>query len=156
MLTIRDREYLKAIFLLKGATIPVGPSPLSKSIGVTKEAAFQEMRRLEVLGFGKYILKKGLKLNNNAISIIKNDFKRHHILEKFLKKSLNMSHEEACEESTNIDLYISEKLMNNISNKIGQFNTCNCGCNLKSPLELKDLKNCNWIKKTINGKVIKC
>jgi Mn-dependent DtxR family transcriptional regulator len=156
MLTTRDREYLKIIFLLEGTIKPVGPSHLSKFIGVSKEAAFQEMRRLEFLGFGEYISKEGLKLNNKAVSIIENDAKRHHILEKFLKKSLNISHEEACQESTNIDPYISEKLMNNILSKIGPFSTCDCGCDLKSPLQLKDLKNCNWIKKTINGGVIKC
>ena len=156
MLTNRDREYLRGIFLLEGTIKPVGPSQLSKCIGVSKEAAFQEMRRLEFLGFGKYIPKEGLKLNDNAISIVENDVKRHHILEKFLKKTLNMSHKDACDESINIDPYISEKLMNNISNKIGLFDICDCGCIIKSPIEIKDLKNCNWVKRTINGGEIKC
>jgi Mn-dependent DtxR family transcriptional regulator len=154
MLTNRDRQYLRGIFLLKGNTEPVGPSTLSKFIGVSKEAAFQEMRRLEFLGYGKYKPKEGLKLNKKAISIIENDVKRHHVLEKFFKKSLNMTHEEACEESTYIDPYISERLMNNISNKIGFFEVCDCGCPINSPLEIKDLKKCNWIKKNLLTKEV--
>jgi len=149
MLTIRDREYLRAIFILKGITKPVGPSKLSQYIGVSKEAAFQEMRRLEALGLGEYILKEGLKLNDKSISIVENDIKKHHILERFFKKSLNMSHEEACIESSNIDPFISEKLMKNIASKIGLTNKGYCGCNLNSPLEPEDLKKCNWVKKTI-------
>ena len=156
MLTIRDKEYLKAIFLLKGASKPVGPSQLSKSINVTKEAAFQEMKRLEILGLGKYIKKKGLKLNKNAILTIESDFKKHHILEKFLRKSLNISHEEACKESINIDPYISEKLIDNISKKIGPLNNCDCGSSIKLSFKLKDVKNCNWIKKTVNGEIKRC
>lgn len=149
MLTIRDREYLRAVFILKGVIKPVGPSRLSQYTGVSKEAAFQEMRRLEVLGFGEYFLKKGLKLNNKAISIIENDIKKHHILEKFLKKYLNMSHEEACIESCNIDAFISEKLIKNIAGKIGFTNKGYCGCNLNHPIEPEDLKKCNWVMKKV-------
>ena len=118
-------------------------------MGVTKEAAFQEMRRLEILGFGKYVLKKGLKLNNKAILIVEKDIKKHHILEKFLKKTLNISHKDACIESSKIDPFISEKLIKNIVSKIGIINKGFCGCNLKSPIDPEDLKKCNWIKKRI-------
>jgi Mn-dependent DtxR family transcriptional regulator len=44
------------------------------------------MRRLETLGLGEYIFKEGLKLNNEAILIVENDIKKHHILERFFKK----------------------------------------------------------------------
>ena len=147
MLTIRDREYLRVIFLLNGIIKPVGPSRLSIYTGISKEAAYQEMRRLEALNLGEYVFKKGLKLNDIATAIVENDVKKHHILEKFLKKSLNIPHKEACIESSKIDPYISEKLMKNIANKISPTNKGYCGCNLSSPIKPEDLKKCNWIKK---------
>jgi Mn-dependent DtxR family transcriptional regulator len=107
------------------------------------------MKKLEKLGFGKYIYQKGLIINKKAIKLVENDIKRHHILENFFQESLDMTHEQACIESSTIDSFISENLLKNINEKIGPLHQGICGCNLKSPLKPEELRNCHWIKKTI-------
>jgi len=148
MLTVRDREYLRAIFILYGSQKPVGPVLLADKMGVSKECAFQEMRRLDVLGYGEYVLRKGLKLNKLAISIVENDFKKHHFFEKFLQETLGMTHEEACHESSCIDPFVSEYLMQSIYNKTGTLRNGSCGCRMKTPLNPNDLKDCHWINES--------
>jgi len=151
MITTRDRLYLRAIFLLNGSEKPVGPLELSRSMDVSKEGAYQEMKRIEKLGFGKYLVQKGIIINKKALEIIEKDVKRHHLLEKFLQKSLDLSHDEACKESSNIDQLISEKLMEKIGKKIGPLSSEDCICVIKNPLHPDDLRKCHWIKKTIKG-----
>ena len=145
VLTVRDRQYLRAIFALHGSQEPVGPVLLADKMGVSKECAFQEMRRLDALGYGEYILRKGLKLNPQAISIIENDFKKHHFFEKFLQETLGMTHKEACRESSRIDPFVGECLMQNIIDKTGPLSNSSCGCCIETPLDPNDLKDCHWI-----------
>ena len=94
LLTNRDREYLRVLYMLKGSSTPVGPVKLSKKIGVTKVCAFQKMRRLEALGYGEYIVRQGLKLNNKAKKVVEQDVKRHHIIEAFLERKLGLAEAE--------------------------------------------------------------
>ena len=103
-LTNRDREYLRVLYVLNGFTDPVGPVLLSKKIGVTKVCAFQKMHRLEALGYGKYFLREGLKLNKKACRLVKQDIKRHHVIEAFLQKKLGLTHHQACIEAEKLDL----------------------------------------------------
>jgi Mn-dependent DtxR family transcriptional regulator len=149
MLTNRDKQYLRAVFLLQGSTRPVGPMELAVKMGVSKVCAFQKMRRLEALGYGEYHLRKGLKLNDLGVLIIEQDIKNHHILEKFLEDTLKMTSREACDQSSHIGPFISEKLINNIANKIGTKSNCNCGNCLETPKNYSELEQCHWLKKSI-------
>ena len=86
MLTNRDRQYLRAIFRLRGSTRYVGPQELATDMGVTKVCAFQKMRRLEALGLGEYTIRKGLMLNREGAEMVEEEIRKHHLLEKFLKE----------------------------------------------------------------------
>jgi len=149
MLTNRDKQYLRAVFLLQGSTRPVGPMELALKMGVSKVCAFQKMRRLEAMGYGEYFLRKGLKLNSLGVLIIERDIKNHHILEKFLEDTLKITSREACDQSNHIGPFISEKLINNIADKIGAKTNCNCGNCLETPKNYSELEHCHWLKKSI-------
>ncbi len=149
MLTNRDKQYLRALFLLQGSTQPVGPKKLAVKMGVSKVCAFQKMRRLEAMGYGEYFLREGLKLNERGILIIEQDIKKHHILEKFLEDTLKMTSQEACDQSNRIGPFISDKLIENIANKIGANTNCNCGNCLETPKNYSELEHCHWLKKSI-------
>jgi len=149
MLTNRDKQYLRAVFLLQGSTRPVGPNELALKMGVSKVCAFQKMRRLEAIGVGEYFRRKGLKLNALGVLVIEQDIKKHHILEKFLKESLKMTFQEACEYSNHIGPFISEELIKNIADKLGKKMNCNCGYCLDNPENSAELENCHWLIKSI-------
>lgn len=148
VLTNRDKEYLRVLFLLRGSVNPVGPVELSKKIGVSKVCAFQKMRRLEVLGYGKYILRKGLQLNNRAISVVEQDIKRHHIIEEFLQSKLGLSHEMACIEAEELDKSMSKHLFNKIKKNSTLSSSCCTYDPVKKPTA-NDLKKCPWMKRLI-------
>ena len=148
-LTDRDREYLRVLYILNGFIDPVGPVLLSKKIGVTKVCAFQKMHRLEALGYGKYIHRKGLKLNKKACKLIEQDVKKHHVLEAFLQKKLGLTHYQACIEAERIDSSVSHALFSKInSTSLEQVTSC-CSYDPEEEFTMSDLKNCPWIKRLL-------
>ena len=147
MITNRDKQYLLAIFMLQGTTDPVGPNKLAIKMNVSKVCAFQKMRRLEVLGYGQYYLRKGLKLNKTGISMVEQEIERHHVLEKFLEDTLKMTSQEACDHSSHIGPYICEGLMGNIANKMRSTIDCQCGHCLDTDKNTTQLEQCHWLKK---------
>jgi Mn-dependent DtxR family transcriptional regulator len=149
MLTNRDKQYLRAVFLLQRSTDPVGPKKLAEKMGVSKVCAFQKMRRLEAMGYGEYIHRKGLKLNKLGVTTVEQEIKKHHVLERFLEDTFKIPFQEACDHSNHISPLICDKLMNNIENKVGTNMNCNCGNCLETPKNHSDLRHCHWLKKII-------
>ena len=45
-----------------------------------------------MMGYGSYHHRKGLILTEAGINVVEEEIRRHHILEKFLEKNLNMTH----------------------------------------------------------------
>ena len=149
-LTSRDREYLRALFILGGGNNPVGPSRLGELISVSKVAALEKMRRLEALGFGVYIHRRGLMLNDDGISMVQRDIQRHHVVERFLEDNLGMDSTEACLESSAMDPYISDNFLKNAFSALGEDISCDCGCCIEEYYEPKALYDCHWFKKQFN------
>ncbi len=144
-ITQRDREYIKKIYLLGGKEIPTSPSELAREMNVSKVGALDKMRRLEELGFAEYIKNKGILLNSKGIKEIEEGAKRHHLVEKFLRESLDIDQEEACVESTKIAFRLSNRTIEKISSQLDPGTTCRCGFRIGKYTELRDLKNCPWL-----------
>lgn len=147
MLTDRDRQYLKIIFRLGGKSEPVGPVALANELGVTKVCAHQKMHRLEAMGYGRYIRRKGLQLTEAGTNVVEEEIKRHHILEKFLEKNLDMSHEQACDHSDHIASSVCAELLRAITTNIQDDLDCDCGHCLHECGEHSGLENCHWLRK---------
>jgi len=152
LLTNRDREYLRVIYMLQGSTIPIGPAKLSKKIGVTKVCAFQKMHRLEALGYGEYILRKGLQINKKAKDIVEQDMKRHHILEAFLQKKLGLTHDQACLEAEKLAQSMSKNLFDKIDDAHVKSTSSCCSYNPTHKPKASDLKTCPWIQRLLYKK----
>jgi len=149
LLTNRDREFLRVIYMLNGSTHPVGPAALSRKIGVTKVYAFQKMHRLQAMGYGTYILHTGLKLNTKAIKRIDQDAKRHHILEAFLQENLGLTHKEACLEAEQLDQSMSQTLFNKIDSSNKTISSSCCEYDPNGKISVSDLRTCPWVKRLI-------
>lgn len=145
-ITSRDRDYIKTIYLLGGEDEPTSPSELANKMGVSKVGALEKMRRLEDLGFGKYVARKGILLNKKSINLIEEAAKRHHLVEKFLQDSLGIKHPEACKESSKIALELSDETIEEISTIVKPGSTCSCGFNIGKEVELEKLRNCPWLR----------
>lgn len=139
------------IYLLGGKNRPTSPSKLANRMDVSRVGALEKMKRLENLGYGKYIAKKGIILNEKSIEMIERDAKRHHLVEKFLQESLEIKQPEACEEATKIALKLSDNTIEKISSTIGCGPTCECGFKIGEEVKLEELHDCPWLKnKTSN------
>lgn len=143
-LTKRDEEYLRAIFLLKGHMEPVGPTKLASVFGISKVSSYEKMRRLEILGFGKYILRKGFLMNIKATDIVQSDIHRHHVLEKYIQLELGLDSRDACRESSNMAHHTSPEVIERIRLQLGSEQNCDCGCCLTPPYDPEKLKDCHW------------
>ena len=146
-LTERDREYMRAVFLLNGKEEPVGPSKLSEKMGVSKVGVLRKMKRIARLGMGDYIEQNGLLLNSEGVKVVERDIENHHIIEYFLQKSLDMDFPEACEESSKMGEIISDTFIESVREKMGDEISCECGLCLDPPYSPSKLKECHWCNK---------
>ncbi len=146
-LTPRDREYLRGIFVLKGNREPVGPSKLAHILDVSKVAVLEKMRRLEAMGYGDYVHRRGLLLNEKGTEVVQKDIQRHHIMERYFQDNFGMESTEACRESSAMDPFISENFMRNISTSLGRELSCECGCCIDDHYDPEDLYDCHWFKR---------
>lgn len=152
-LTHRDREYLRVIYSLNGATLPIGPADLAKNMGVSKECAYQKMRRLSFFGYGDYHLYKGFQLNEKAINLVEEDAKRHHVLEHFLQKTLNITHQQACMEAIKMDATLSPGLYRRIFSQFILSEPMCCVYDFSKQLTPKKIKQCPWFQQILGTKI---
>lgn len=146
MLTERDRKYLRALYLLDSQNEPVGPTALGSKMDVSRVGALKKMRRLEALGLGDYIHKKGFRLNECGVEVVEKDVRNHHVLEKYFQEKLGFSSSEACQESASMGDMVSDRFVNHISDQIDEEVACECGCKIRPPYDHEDLKECHWMK----------
>ncbi len=146
-LTKRDKEHMISIFLLEGHEKPVGPSELATNMEVSRAGALQKMKRLEELGVGDYIPEKGLKLNQEGVSIVEEDIFRHHVIEQFFQETLGLEFEEACKEAEKLGGEMSERMVELIRENCEEDMRCKCGSCLDPPYEPSDLDGCHWLRK---------
>lgn len=152
-LTLRDREYLRALFLLNSHEEPVGPTELSEIMRVSKVGALQKMKHLDSIDMGEYIKGSGLLLNKKGVEIVEEDIRNHHIFEQFLRKSLGMNYNDACQESEKISSVVSNRLIEKIVVKFeGELN-CECGNCMDPPYNPEELRECHWCKKLIDHNI---
>ncbi len=142
--TLRDLHYLHTIYFLHGDKSPLSPTKLAKHLNVSKVTAYQKMKRLELLNFGTYHRQKGFVMNKKSLKTIEKSILQHHVLECFFAQTLNISCEQACEESSLITSNLSDEFINLIYQKIGEPLNCNCGCKISPPYTHDRIKGCNW------------
>ena len=149
-LTKRDREYMRAVFLLNGGEEPIGPSQIARKFGVSRVGVLRKMKRIAKLGMGEYIEQSGLILNSNGVNIVENDIENHHLIETFLQESLGMTFEEACKESSKIGEVISDTFIECVKDRLEDDIECECGFCLDPPYSPDKLKECHWCKNLLN------
>ena len=120
-------RYMKEIYRAheKGLLI-VGPTYISKVIGVSKSTAHHMLKNLEKKGYGKYIERKGFLFNEEGIREARKIMRRHRLLESFFAQIFSFTPSQACKEASKIDAYAGDELIDIIEEKYN-YKCCPCG-----------------------------
>jgi len=109
----------------KGLLI-VGPTYISKIIGVSRSTAYHMLKNLEKKGYGRYIERKGFLLNEEGIKEARKIMRRHRLLECFFAQIFSFPPSKACKEASKIDAYAGDELIDIIEKKYN-YKCCPCG-----------------------------
>ncbi|HID74098.1 MAG TPA: metal-dependent transcriptional regulator [Thermoplasmata archaeon] len=125
--TPRDMEYLRFACAHGDGEAAVPPSALAADFGVSRVSAMEKLRRLAAMGYGHYVRGKGLVVNERGREAIRLHLRKHRILECFLDRNLGLDHNVGCREAARIDFYLSDDMVDLISDALGHPTVCPCG-----------------------------
>lgn len=121
-------EYLRVIYRNYEEGLPiVGPTHISKTMGVNKATAYEALNNLAKLGWGTYIKGKGFVLNEKGIEVAKLALRKHRLLECYLADTLEMSFEDVCDEVSIFDSHVGEAVILALEERYGAKKLCPCG-----------------------------
>jgi Mn-dependent DtxR family transcriptional regulator len=104
----------------------VGPSYLSRKLGISKPTAHEALIKLSERKLGVYVPKKGFKLNSAGIEKAKELTMKHRLME-CLFNHLGMSPEVACREASRVEDHVSKELINLLKTIFSDRKLCPCG-----------------------------
>ncbi len=107
----------------RGAGV-IGPTQLAEELRISKSTAHKLLNDLSELGYGQYVPKKGLILNENGKSEARMAVRMHRLLECMLD---DLGVEEFCREAERIELVAGEGLIRALETKYGDREFCPCG-----------------------------
>lgn len=120
-------RYMKEIYRAYENGMPVvGPTYISKVLGIKKSTAHHMLKNLAEMGYGKYIDRKGFFINSKGIEEGEKIIKKHRLIECFLAETFLLDKEKACMEAGKIDEYFGEELIKFIEEKF-KYENCPCG-----------------------------
>lgn len=124
----RQMEYLREIYRVYEDGLPViGPTHLSRIMGINKATAFEALNNLEKLGYGRYIKGKGLVLTEKGIEVAKMALRKHRLLECYLDDTLGQSLGDICYEVSIFDSHVGDALFLALEKRYGEKKMCPCG-----------------------------
>ncbi|OUJ19228.1 Mn-dependent transcriptional regulator DtxR family [Methanonatronarchaeum thermophilum] len=144
--TEKNIQYLRTIIKKNGHKKPIGPSTVAKERNISRAGAYKKMKKLSKQGYGDYIPGKGFLITEKGLKTIKNEIKKHHIVENFLRTHLNLTPEESCKESYKIAPSFSEKLIKKIEQNSEINMKYRCNFHTQQKITNKHLPECHWIK----------
>ncbi|WP_330999867.1 metal-dependent transcriptional regulator [Archaeoglobus neptunius] len=102
----------------------VGPTQIAESLGVSKSTAYKLLNELSQAGYGQYVPKKGLILNEEGRKEAKMAVRMHRLIECMLD---DIGVEEFCGEAERIEMVAGKSFIEAIEAKYGDRKICPCG-----------------------------
>ncbi|MCS7121296.1 MAG: metal-dependent transcriptional regulator [Archaeoglobaceae archaeon] len=115
---------MRKVYELWNEDCIVTPSKLAEKLSVSKSTAHKILLSISKKGFGRYIERKGLILNEEGIKIAKKALRTHRLLECMLQE---IGVENVCFEAEKIEDNIGEGLLKTLEEKYGKRRICPCG-----------------------------
>ena len=126
-LSVREADYLVALYVKGGTSRPVKPSILAEVLGVAKPTATLMLKKLITRGLVKRV-EGGYELTDNGLKLVKEIIWRHGVVEGALLR-LGLSKDEACMVARLVELNIPMDSLQCIWR--------NLGCPMECPHGLK-------------------
>ena len=102
-------------------------SDFARSFNVHPSTVTEHFNKLAELDLVRYERYKGIKLTKLGFKEAEFLIWKHRILETFFSDYLGLNKEDACEEASKIDFFISKEIITLICKKFNHPNTCPCG-----------------------------
>lgn len=145
-LSVREADYLVALYVKGGTSGPVKPSILAEVLGVAKPTVTLMLKKLTVRGLVKRV-EGGYELTGEGLRLVKEIIWRHGVVEGALLK-LGLSKDEACMVARLIELNIPMDSLQCIWR--------NLGCPMECPHGLKigiDDESCSVTCRPLRARV---
>jgi len=117
-------KYLGAIYRLRTDDAPVPISALAERMGVSRVSANEMVRKLESLSLVVYEPYKGVTLTPGGAAQALDVVRRHRIWERLLVDVLEMPWDQAHEEACELAHATSPRLLEQLSQFLGEPDTC--------------------------------
>ena len=133
MLSQNAEKYIGAIYRISDAGEPVGLSALSEWLSVSRVSVNEMIRKLEKDGLVMYTPYRGVSLTPTGESQALDIVRRHRTWERFLVDVMAMPWDQAHEEACELAHATSASLLEQLSEFLGQPETCPHGHAVPSP-----------------------
>jgi DtxR family Mn-dependent transcriptional regulator len=127
VLTYLESRYLLTIYKEGGISEYVKPSRIAESFNVKTPTSISILQGLVLKGYITYTPRIGVKLTIEGLNYVMNLLHNHRVLECFLHDILGFTREEAHEESSKIDFFISDKFSESLCKLLNIPEYCPCG-----------------------------
>jgi DtxR family Mn-dependent transcriptional regulator len=126
-ITVNEGRYLKFIYQKRREEYSrVGTTVISESFGVRPATVTEMLQKLSEKGLLRYTRYREADLTEKGIIEARKLLRKHRILEVLFVRLLNYDSQKACEEATELDHHVSEKLANAICRAYGHPEVCPC------------------------------
>ena len=127
-ITVNEGRYLKFLYRKQQEeTSQIGTTDLAEAFRVQPATVTEMLQKLSEKGLLRYARYHGADLTEEGIIEAEKLLRKHRLLEVLFVRFLNYSSQEACEEATELDHHVSEKLANAICQANGHTEVCPCG-----------------------------
>lgn len=109
--------------LEKGLAV-IGPTQVAEELGVSKSTAQKMLNELSEAGYGVYVPKKGLVLNERGKMEAKAAMRMHRLIECLLAE---LGVEDFCREAEKIGMVAGSSFVDALEAKYGDRKLCPCG-----------------------------
>lgn len=127
MITYLESRYLLALHRESATSEYVKPSRIANLFNVKTPTSISILQGLVLKGYVAYMPRIGVKLTNEGFNYVINLLHKHRVLECFLYDILGFTREEAHEESSKIDFFISDKFSESLCKLLNTPEYCPCG-----------------------------
>jgi len=122
--TKKEAVFRTVYSAIEKGLVVIGPTQLAEELGVSKSTAHKMLNELSEAGYGIYVPKKGLVLNEKGEIKAKEATRVHRLIECLLAE---LGVEDFCEEAIKISMVAGTSFFEALEARYGDRKYCPCG-----------------------------
>lgn len=122
---LRTKALLRTVYTaMENEILVIGPSFIARSLHISKSTAQKLLFELSEIGYGIYVPRKGLVLNDAGKKEAIKAMRNHRLIECMLDE---VGVKDVCDEAERIEIVAGEELIKALEKKYGNRERCPCG-----------------------------